>query len=79
MGDRLIQKFFDYFARRNLGRLAVRGTIVAVIVYMAAWVQTPEGQLALVAVLGSYAWAAPVITLLILAIASITNGKEKTP
>lgn len=60
----------DYLARRDPKRLSLRLLIVA----LAGLLATPEGQAMLAAALGQYAWAAPIIALLL---AGITNGKGK--
>jgi len=74
--NKLMEIIVAYFARRNPVRLAIRGAIFASVLALAHWVVSPEGQAVLAASLGSYAWVAPVITALAMAILAMSNGKE---
>lgn len=72
MSDSIIEKIKGYFKRRDGKRLGIRALLAAV----AALLATPGGQAALAAALGPYAWAVPIVVLLV---GALTNGKEKTP
>ena len=70
MRESIIEKLKAYFERRDGVRLGVRALLAAV----AALLATPGGQAALAAALGQYAWAVPIIVLLV---GALTNGKGK--
>jgi hypothetical protein len=70
--DAIIERLKGYFARRDGKRLGLRALLAA----LAALLASPQGQVALAAALGPYAWAVPIVVLLV---GALTNGKEKTP